>query len=118
MYQNVNDGKTPPGVPAKSSRHWSQRIQETVVSFGSEGLFHLSIRGGADIGQFPWIHDIKHNKVQYHSGRLYADDIVLEIQGQKVAGYTLRDTIDWLNQISRNGTPVMFKTVKTGKYFN
>ena len=85
------------------------------MSSGPEGLLSVVIKGGADNGQFCWIGDVQHDRVNYHTGKLHQDDIILEIQGQKVAGYTLRDTLTWLKQVSRNGAPVMFKTVKPGK---
>jgi atrophin-1 interacting protein 1/endothelial cell adhesion protein len=40
----------------------------------------------------------------------------LEIQGQKVAGYTQRDVVAWLNHCCRNGNPVVLKTVDAGEY--
>ena len=104
----------PPAKPKKEPRHWSQRILEAVVSAGPEGLLNLVIKGGADNGQFCWLADVRHDRINYHSGKLHQDDIILEIQGQKVAGYTLRDVLDWLKQVSRNGAPVMFKSVKSG----
>ncbi len=105
-------------TPTKNKRepkHWSQRVQECIVSAGPEGILNVVIKGGADSGQFPWIADIKHDKVNYHTGKLHEGDIVMDIQGQKVAGYTLRDSLTWLKQVSRNGAPVMFKTVKPSK---
>jgi hypothetical protein len=103
---------TPTKAAKKEPKHWSQRVQECIVSFGPEGVLPVVIKGGADSGQFNWIADTKHDKVNYHSGKLHESDIVMEIQGQKVAGYTLRDTLTWMKQVSRNGAPVMFKTVK------
>ena len=37
-------------------------------------------------------------------------------QGQKVAGYTQLDVSQWIAQVSKNGTPIMIKTVKQGKW--
>jgi hypothetical protein len=42
-------------------------------------------------------------------------DVLLEVQGQKVSGYTQADVIGWLNHCSRNGNPVALKTVPQGK---
>jgi len=109
----------PPPVAPKTRRdlnHWSQRIQETVVSAVPEEGLGVTITGGADNGQFCCISDIKHEQLNYHSGKLHTDEIVLEIQGKKVAGNTLRDATVWLKQISQNGAPVLIKTVKIGKF--
>ena len=76
---------------------------------------NLVLKGGAENGQFCWIGDIKQDKINYHSGKLQQDDIVLEIQGQKVSGFTLNDLLDWLKHVGKNGSPVMFKTIKAGK---
>ena len=99
----------------KEPRHWSQKVHESIVSSGPEGLLNLVVKGGAENGQFCWIGEVKQDKINYHSGKLCQDDVVLEIQGQKVAGFTLRDLLDWLKHVSKNSSPVMFKTVKTGK---
>lgn len=106
----------PPPKPNKDARHWCQLIQETIVSsaHGEEGLDVITVKGGADSGLFCYIGDVNHDRVNYHGGKLFADDIMLEIQGQKVSGYTLRDASIWLKQVSQNGAPVMIKTVRTG----
>ena len=96
-------------------RHWSQKVHESIVSAGPEGLLNLVVKGGAENGQYCWIGEVKQDKINYHSGKLQQDDVVLEIQGQKVAGFTLRDLLDWLKHVSKNSSPVMFKTVKAGK---
>ena len=45
----------------------------------------------------------------------YLQDVLLEIQGQKVAGYTRSDMTAWLNHCSRNSNPVVLKTAPQGK---
>lgn len=107
------------GVPghqmAREPTHWTHHVQETLLSTGREGLLHVVVRGGADGGSFCWIADVDQDRVNYHSGRLGPDEVVLEVQGQKVAGYTLQDLLDWLWMVSDNGNPVMFKTVHSGE---
>lgn len=97
-------------------KHWSQRVHETLVSGGPDGICNLPIRGGAENGKFCFLGDVKHERLNYHtSEKLHADEIILEVQGQKVGGFTLWDLQDWLKHVSKNGVPVMFKTVKTGE---
>ncbi|XP_056000647.1 membrane-associated guanylate kinase, WW and PDZ domain-containing protein 1-like isoform X16 [Ostrea edulis] len=119
-YPNSNayTNKPPPlAIPPKLRReqkHWSQRVNETVVSTSPEDGLGITLSGGADNGQFVWIETIKADQLTYHSGKLYIDDLILEIQGQKIAGYTLRDANIWLKQVSQNGAPVMIKSIKIG----
>ena len=42
-------------------------------------------------------------------------DVLLEVQGQKVAGYTRADVNAWINHCSRNRNPVVLKTAPQGK---
>lgn len=94
--------------------HWSACVRETVVSALPDETFHIILLGGADNGLFCYVDEIDHDKVVYHSGQLQSDHIILEIQGQRIAGYTLRDAMVWLKQVSQNGAPVMIKSVKAG----
>lgn len=105
----------PPPKPQKDQKHWCQRIQETVISALPEGEFGITLSGGADNGQFCCLSELKLAQLTFHNGKLYVDDIVLEIQGQKIAGYTLRDATIWLKQVAQNGAPMMVKTVKIGR---
>nr|CAD7197146.1 unnamed protein product [Timema douglasi] len=80
----------------------------------SDGSLNFSIKGGSDNGEFTYVSDIVQNKVNYVSGQFSEEDAILEIQGQKVAGYTQRDVVAWLNHCCRNGNPVVIKTVESG----
>ena len=73
------------------------------------------ILGGADNASFCWISSIDDEKVNYRGGQFYKDEIILEVQGEKVAGYTLQDLLDWLWAVSDNGNPVLFKTVSSSE---
>ena len=112
-------GMTPsPGPGHREPRgHWTTRIQETVASAGPEDSLDsvIEVKGGAEFGQFCWIGPVAHDGIQYHSGHLSENDVLIEVQGQKLGGYTLRDAIAWIKQVSRNGAPIMLKTVKPGK---
>lgn len=108
--------KGPPPKPKREPRHWSQQIQETVASAIHEESLSIALKGGADSGQFVYLGSVDHDKISYHGEKLYGDDILLEVQGQKVSGYTLRDATVWLKQVSQNGAPVMIKTVRPGEW--
>jgi hypothetical protein len=49
------------------------------------------------------------------SGKLYPNEIILEIQGQKISGYTLYDVISWLKQLSQTYQTITFRTVKSAE---
>ena len=53
--------------------------------------------------------------VGFNSNPWLLQDVLLEIQGQKVAGYTRSDMTAWLNHCSRNSNPVVLKTAPQGK---
>ncbi|XP_052260917.1 membrane-associated guanylate kinase, WW and PDZ domain-containing protein 2-like isoform X4 [Dreissena polymorpha] len=101
--------------PTIDPSHWSFRISETLVSALPDESLHVTLLGGADNGYFLYLDEIDHDKITYHSGRLEPGNIVLEVQGQRIAGYTLRDAMIWLKQVSQNGAPVMIKSVKSGQ---
>ena len=108
--------KGPPPKPKREPRHWNQQIQETVASSVHGESLCIELKGGADSGQFVYLGNVDHDKISYHGEKLYGDDILLEVQGQKVSGYTLRDATVWLKQVSQNGAPVMIKTVRPGEW--
>ncbi|CAH1783197.1 unnamed protein product [Owenia fusiformis] len=104
--------KPSPSSGQKDMKHWTSKLHESIVSTSRDGLLNIVIKGGADNGQYCYIGDIKQDKINYHNGKLLPDEIMLEVQGQKLAGYTLRDALLWLKQVSQNGAPVHIKTVK------
>lgn len=97
--------------------HWQKSVNEIVLTALPDGSLNFSISGGSDSGEFAYVSDITQNKVNYVSGVLNDCDILLEIQGQKVAGYTRRDTVAWLNHCCRNGSPVALKTIPAGELY-
>ena len=104
-----------PQKPRKDSRHWSSKIQESIISSGAESSLNLAVRGGAENGQFCCIGELKQERIIYHSGKLHSGDVILEVQGQKVSGFILADLADYIRHVGKNGAPVIFKTIKLGK---
>jgi len=95
--------------------HWSNAVQEVLVSQSDDRSNAVIICGGAENGQFCWIGDVVSDSVTYHhDGRLRTDDVLLEVQGQCVAGYTLGDVMEWVAVAGRNNGPVLYKTVLSG----
>ena len=56
--------REPPPAPPKGGRiqtavHWSDRIQECIISSAADGSFNgLSFSGGADVGKFCYVNQI------------------------------------------------------------
>ncbi|XP_013779275.2 membrane-associated guanylate kinase, WW and PDZ domain-containing protein 1-like isoform X2 [Limulus polyphemus] len=115
---SVRTETTNTGLPVsgqmKSYQHWSQTVYESLVGTGPDGILNLSIEGGSDNGEFAFIGPLDQDRVTYIDGFVEEGDIVLEVQGQKVAGYTQRDVVAWLNHCCRNGNPVSIKAAKAG----
>nr|CAD7431148.1 unnamed protein product [Timema monikensis] len=118
----LKSGHKRPSTPNKTklgsnaTDHWRQGVRETVLTACTDGSLNFSIKGGSDNGEFTYVSDIVQNKVNYVSGQLSEEDAILEIQGQKVAGYTQRDVVAWLNHCCRNGNPVVIKTVESAEH--
>lgn len=122
----LKSGQKRPSTPNKTNSgfigspdgvdHWRQGVCETVITARPDGSLNFSVHGGSDNGEFAYVNHIVQNKVNYVSGKLNEEDILLEIQGQKVAGYTQRDVVAWLNHCCRNGNPVVLKTIDAGEY--
>uniref|UniRef100_A0A3Q2ZX02 Membrane-associated guanylate kinase, WW and PDZ domain-containing protein 1-like n=1 Tax=Kryptolebias marmoratus TaxID=37003 RepID=A0A3Q2ZX02_KRYMA len=82
--------------------HWRSNVQDTFVpSLGASGELGISVGGGADYGEFPFI-------TSAPGGSLTVGDIILEIGGTPVLGMTLGDVRGVLNSCLH---PVRIKTV-------
>lgn len=90
--------------------HWSEGVCESVIRRDNEGALHLRIRGGAEDGTFPYFGPVESKKIKYESGvPIDEGNILLEVNGQTVAGLTLYD----LNTIiASTEDPVRLKSVK------
>jgi hypothetical protein len=87
--------------------HWSENLAETVLV--SDLCFE--IEGGADVGQFPQVGRTN----DYAEETLRTGDVLLEVQGQKVSGYTLADVTAWIKHCLKNRNPVVIKTATQGR---
>ncbi|GFY73101.1 PDZ domain-containing protein [Trichonephila inaurata madagascariensis] len=97
--------------------HWSSNVHDCTVCIGPEGTLNLPIRGGSDRGEFAYFDDLVQSRISYLNGYLENGDVILEIQGQKVAGFTQRDVIAWLNHCCKSGNPVRITVARGGKLF-
>lgn len=97
----------------KKKKHWSAKIQECTVSWGSGELIAvLEVRGGAEHGAFPHVGHVVSEALVCHAGRLPSSgDVLLEVNGTPVSGLTNRDTLAVIRHFRE---PVRMKTVKPG----
>ncbi|XP_051568961.1 membrane-associated guanylate kinase, WW and PDZ domain-containing protein 3-like [Myxocyprinus asiaticus] len=102
----------------KRKKHWSTKVQECAVSWGSVGEFGdvVEILGGAEHGEFPFLGQMNLDVLVCHVGRLpYYGDVLLEVNGTPVSGLTNRDTHAVIRHFRE---PIRIKTVKPGKVLN
>lgn len=116
----LKSGQKRPNTPNKLTKiskenEWRRFENEVTLSANADGSLNFSIEGGSDNGEFAYVSQVVQSKINYRSGKLNEGDIVLEVQGQKVAGYTQRDVVAWLNHCCKNGNPVVLKTIQSGK---
>lgn len=100
---------------SKSSReslkrkHWSIKAHESLISRNADGHFCLNIEGGAELGLFPFVGEIRQDRIRYQSGRLHHGEIVMEVNHKRVPGMIKKDVIAL---IKRSADPVSLVTVK------
>ncbi|XP_062396884.1 membrane-associated guanylate kinase, WW and PDZ domain-containing protein 3a isoform X2 [Sardina pilchardus] len=102
----------------KKKKHWSARVQECALSWGSAGELasFVEVRGGAERGEFPYLGTVLADAMVCHVGRFPSPgDVLLEVNGTPVSGLTNRDTIAVIRHFRE---PVRLKTVKPGKVLN
>lgn len=102
----------------KKKKHWSTKIQECTVSWGAsvELVTVVEVRGGAELGQFPYLGHVVTEAMVCHAGRFPSSgDVLLEVNGTPVSGLTNRDTLAVIRHFRE---PIRLKTVKPGKVLN
>ncbi|TWW62336.1 Membrane-associated guanylate kinase, WW and PDZ domain-containing protein 3 [Takifugu flavidus] len=96
----------------KKKKHWSGKVVDCAVSWGNLGDFGsvVEVLGGAEVGQFPHLGQMKLDVLVCHVGKLpYYGDVLLEVNGTPVSGLTNRDTLAVIRHFRE---PIRLKTVK------
>ncbi|XP_063090009.1 membrane-associated guanylate kinase, WW and PDZ domain-containing protein 2 isoform X10 [Cavia porcellus] len=96
----------------KKKSHWTSKVHESVIGRNPEGQLGFELKGGAENGQFPYLGEVKPDKVAYESGsKLVSEELLLEVNETPVAGLTIRDV---LAVIKHCKDPLRLKCVKQG----
>ena len=102
--------------------HWNDLVLETVLSAANPELLYFRLAGGADEGQFPHIGELTARPeelgVSVRGHGLSVGDVILDIQGQKVSGFTGQDVQERMRQWLSNGRMVVVRAVPKGKPFH
>ncbi|KAI9543111.1 Membrane-associated guanylate kinase, WW and PDZ domain-containing protein 2 [Dissostichus eleginoides] len=95
----------------KRKNHWTNKVHESVLCRNEEGELGLELKGGAENGQFPVIGELLPGTAVCHSGKLWTDELLLEVNDTPVAGLTTRDVHA---VVKHSKDPVRLKCVKQG----
>ncbi|XP_070404193.1 membrane-associated guanylate kinase, WW and PDZ domain-containing protein 2a isoform X4 [Nothobranchius furzeri] len=95
----------------KRKNHWTNKVHESILCKNEEGDLGLELKGGAENGQFPVIGELLPGRAVCHSGKLFEDELLLEVNGTPVAGLTTRDV---QAVVKHSKDPVRLKCLKQG----
>lgn len=90
-------------------KHWSVKNQESLISRNREGHFCLNVEGGAEVGLFPFIGEIRQDRIHYSRGKIHPGELILSINNKRVPGMIKKDVIAL---IKRSANPVSLVTVR------
>ncbi|XP_072238769.1 membrane-associated guanylate kinase, WW and PDZ domain-containing protein 1b isoform X3 [Leuresthes tenuis] len=101
--------------PALKKNHWTFRVNECLISKDARGDLNVSLRGGAEYGEFAYIGQMNEDAVVYNSGKLNEGELLLEVENLSISGLPLYD----IQTVIKNCKgPVRLKTVKPGTKLN
>uniref|UniRef100_A0A3Q1GBM8 PDZ domain-containing protein n=1 Tax=Acanthochromis polyacanthus TaxID=80966 RepID=A0A3Q1GBM8_9TELE len=96
----------------KRKNHWTNKVHESVLCRDEEGELGLELKGGAENGHFPVIGELLPGRAACHSGKLFPEELLLEVNDTPVAGLTTRDVHA---VVKHSKDPVRLKCVKQGE---
>ncbi|XP_065811125.1 membrane-associated guanylate kinase, WW and PDZ domain-containing protein 1b isoform X6 [Labrus bergylta] len=101
--------------PVVKKNHWTSRINECSVSKDARGDLNVSLRGGAENGEFAYIGQVSGDLVVYKSGQLNEGELLLEVENLSISGLPLYD----IQTVIKNCKgAVRLKTVRQGSKLN
>ncbi|XP_041637146.1 membrane-associated guanylate kinase, WW and PDZ domain-containing protein 1b isoform X3 [Cheilinus undulatus] len=101
--------------PVVKKNHWTSRINECIVSKDARGDLNVSLRGGAENGEFAYIGQVSEELVVYKSGKLNEGELLLEVENLSISGLPLYDVQTVIKNCKGS---VRLKTVRQGSKLN
>lgn len=88
-------------------------MNECAVFKDTRGDLNVSLRGGAEHGEFAYIGQINEDLVSYQYGQLGEGELLLEVETLSISGLPLYDVETVIKNCK---SPVRLKTVRPGKF--
>ncbi|XP_047204565.1 membrane-associated guanylate kinase, WW and PDZ domain-containing protein 1b isoform X5 [Girardinichthys multiradiatus] len=101
--------------PALKKNHWTSRVNECSVGKDARGDLNVSLRGGAENGEFAYIGQINEDLVIYRDGKLNEGELLLEVENLSISGLPLYDVQTLIKNCK---SPVKLKSVRPGTKLN
>ncbi|XP_053456549.1 membrane-associated guanylate kinase, WW and PDZ domain-containing protein 1 isoform X21 [Nycticebus coucang] len=104
----------------QKKNHWTSRVHECTVRRGPQGELGVTVLGGAENGEFPYVRAVATVEAAGLPGggegqRLGEGELLLEVQGIRVSGLPLYDVLGVIDSCKE---AVTFKAVRQGGRLN
>ncbi|XP_016078578.1 PREDICTED: membrane-associated guanylate kinase, WW and PDZ domain-containing protein 1 [Miniopterus natalensis] len=100
----------------QKKNHWTSRVHECTVKRGPQGELGVTVLGGAENGEFPYVGAVAAELPGGGEGpRLGAGELLLEVQGVRVSGLPRYDVLGVIDSCKE---AVTFKAVRQGGKLN
>uniref|UniRef100_A0A8C2QZK3 PDZ domain-containing protein n=1 Tax=Capra hircus TaxID=9925 RepID=A0A8C2QZK3_CAPHI len=100
----------------QKKNHWTSRVHECTVKRGPQGELGVTVLGGAENGEFPYVGAVTAPEAAGLPGggegpRLSEGELLLEVQGIRVSGLPRYDVLGVIDSCKE---AVTFKAVRQG----
>ncbi|XP_043297890.1 membrane-associated guanylate kinase, WW and PDZ domain-containing protein 1 isoform X9 [Cervus elaphus] len=104
----------------QKKNHWTSRVHECTVKRGPQGELGVTVLGGAENGEFPYVGAVTATEASGLPGggegpRLGEGELLLEVQGIRVSGLPRYDVLGVIDSCKE---AVTFKAVRQGGKLN
>lgn len=101
----------------QKKNHWTSKVHECTVKRGPQGELGVTVLGGAENGEFPYVGAVAAAEAAGLPGggegpRLGEGELLLEVQGIRVSGLPRYDVLGVIDSCKE---AVTFKAVRQGK---
>lgn len=101
----------------QKKNHWTGRVHECTVKRGPQGELGVTVLGGAEHGEFPYVGAVAAAEAAGLPGggegpKLAEGELLLEVQGVRVSGLPRYDVLGVIDSCKE---AVTFKAVRQGK---